>query len=57
MIEKKYLALSLELIGVTSICFAIYLIWNLAACLIASGIVAVLIGAALENRILLLCFR
>ena len=49
MIEKKYLALVLELIGVTAICFAICLIWNLAACLIAGGIVAVLIGAALEN--------
>lgn len=49
MIEKKYLALALELIGATAICFAIYLIWNLAACLIAGGIVAVLIGAALEN--------
>ncbi len=49
MIEKKYLALALELTGATAICFAIYLIWNLAACLIAGGIVAVLIGAALEN--------
>ena len=49
MIEKKYLALSLELIGATAICYAVYLIWNLAACLIASGLVAVLIGAALEN--------
>ena len=49
MIEKKYLALALELIGATAICYAIYLILNLAACLIAGGIVAVLIRAALEN--------
>ena len=49
MIEKKYLALALELTGATTICYVIYLILNLAACLIAGGIVAVLIGAALEN--------
>ena len=49
MIEKKYLALTLELIGATAICYAVYLIWNLAACLIASGTVAIVLGYALEN--------
>lgn len=49
MMKTKYLALALELIGVAAICYAIYLLINLAACLIACGVVAVILGAALEN--------
>jgi len=49
MIKTKYLALALELIGIAGICYAVYLFFNLAACLAACSVAMLLIGAALEN--------
>jgi|TARA_R110000822_G_scaffold66550_2_gene162380 predicted phage tail protein len=46
---KKYLALILELIGAAAIVAAFYIFFNLAAGLLAGGIMAIIIGVALEN--------
>jgi len=50
MIKTKHLALTLELIGIAGICYAVYLFANLAACLIACSVALLLLGAALENN-------
>jgi len=48
MLVKKYLALIIEIIGSGAICLSMYIFFNLAACLLAGGIIAVIFGAALE---------
>jgi len=49
MIKKKLLALAIELVGCVAICAALYILINAAAALLTGGIMAVIIGAAVEN--------
>lgn len=49
MIKKRFIALAIELSGCAAICVSMYIFYNLAACLLTGGIMAVVIGAAVEN--------
>mgnify|MGYP003635958433 FL=1 len=46
---KKFLSLGLELIGGSAICYALYLYFSLAACMLSAGVMAVIVGIAVEN--------
>ena len=46
---KKFLSLGLELTGGATICYSLYLYLSLAACLMAAGVMAVIVGIAVEN--------
>ena len=49
MIKRKYVALAIELLGAAAIVVALYIFFNFAAGLLAAGILAFILGAALEN--------
>jgi lipopolysaccharide export LptBFGC system permease protein LptF len=49
MIKRKYVALAIELAGAVAIVAAVYIFFNFAAGLLSAGILAFILGAALEN--------
>jgi len=49
MIKIKHIALILELAGAALLVAGLYLLLNLAASLIAAGLMVIVLGAALEN--------
>ena len=50
MIKLKYVAFAIELAGAAAIVAATYMLLNVAASLLAAGVIAILLGAALENN-------